>query len=67
MERANGDFKNMLYAQLKDVKKELNQWVSEFPHVQYYRNNGHPLVFAQLHIVWTLVVISVDGQEGRTQ
>ena len=35
VERANGDFKNMLYARLRDVKKELNQWVGELPYVQY--------------------------------
>ena len=28
VERANKDFKLMLYARLKDVKKEYNQWVS---------------------------------------
>ena len=33
MERTNGDFNNMLYAQLRDVK-ECSQWVSELPYVQ---------------------------------
>ena len=40
MERANGDFKNMLYARLRDVKKECSQWVSELPHVQYSKNTA---------------------------
>ena len=40
MERANGDFKNMLYAGLRDVKKECSQWVSELPHVQYSKNTA---------------------------
>ena len=41
VERANGDFKNMLYARLRDVKKELNQWVGELPYVQYSKNNAY--------------------------
>ena len=41
VKRANGDFKNMLYARLKDVKKEHNQWVSESPYVQYSQNNTY--------------------------
>ena len=41
VERANGDFKNMLHARLKDVKKELNQCVSELPYVQYSKNNAY--------------------------
>ena len=41
VERVNGDFKNMLYAQQKNVKKELNQWVSELPYVQYCKNNAY--------------------------
>ena len=40
VERANGDFKNMLYARLRDVKKECSQWVSELPHVQYSKNTA---------------------------
>ena len=40
VERANGDFKNMLYARLRDVK-ELNQWVGELPYVQYSKNNAY--------------------------
>ena len=40
MERANRDFKNMLYARLRDVKKESSQWVSELPHVQYSKNTA---------------------------
>ena len=31
----------MLYARLKDVKKEYNQWVSELPFIQYCKNNAH--------------------------
>ena len=41
VERANGDFKNMLYARLRDVKKELNQWVGELPYMQYSKNNAY--------------------------
>ena len=41
VERANGDFKNMLYARLRDVKKEMNQWVGELPYVQYSKNNAY--------------------------
>ena len=41
VERANKDFKLMLYARLKDVKKEYNQWVSELPFIQYCKNNAH--------------------------
>ena len=54
-ERANGDFKNMLYARLRDVKKELKQWVGELPYVQYSKNNAyHTVVSAPPHIVCTL-------------
>ena len=31
----------MLYARLRDVKKELNQWVGELPYVQYSKNNAY--------------------------
>ena len=41
VERANRDFKLMLYARLKDVKKEYNQWISELPFIQYCKNNAH--------------------------
>ena len=40
VERADGDFKNMLYARLKDAKKVLNQWVGELSYVQYSKNNA---------------------------
>ena len=40
VERANGDFKNMLYARIRDVKKESSQWLSELPHVQYSKNTA---------------------------
>ena len=41
LERANMDFKLMLYARLKDMKKEYNQWVCELPFIQYCKNNAH--------------------------
>ena len=41
VERAIRDFKNMLYVRLRDVKKEMNQWVSEFPYVWYSKNNAY--------------------------
>ena len=31
----------MLYARLRDVKRELNQWVGELPYVQYSKNNAY--------------------------
>ena len=30
----------MLYAGLRDVKKECSQWVSQLPHVQYSKNTA---------------------------
>ena len=41
LERVNKDFKLMLYAWLKDVKKEYNRWVSELPCIQYCKNTAH--------------------------
>ena len=38
MERANADFKNLLYDRLKDEDKEHNQWVGVLHHVQYSKN-----------------------------
>ena len=41
MERANADFKNLLYARLKDENKEPNQWVGVLHYVQYSKNISH--------------------------
>ena len=38
VERANADFKNLLYARLKDENKEHNQWVGVLHYVQYSKN-----------------------------
>ena len=40
VERANKEFKLILYSRLKDVKNEYNQWVSELPFIQYYKDNA---------------------------
>ena len=64
VERANGDFKNMLYARLRDVKKALNQWVGELPYVQYSKSNAyHSGIRAtpyRVHFGSALADISVD-------
>ena len=52
VERANGDFKNVLYAGLKDVKKAINQWISELPYVEYTKNKLITVVLAPPHIVY---------------
>ena len=41
VERANADFKNLLYARLKNENKEPNQWVGVLHHVQYSKNISH--------------------------
>ena len=41
VERANADFKKLLYARLKDEIKEHNQWVSVLHYVQNSKNISH--------------------------
>ena len=44
----------MHYSRLKDVKKELNQLVSELPYVQYSKKMLMTVVFAAPHMVCAL-------------
>ena len=69
VERANGDFKKLLYARLKDEKKEHNQWVSVLHYVQYSKNianhrgiNATPF---SVHFGRTPPDLSVDMQLPR--
>ena len=54
VERANGDFKNMLYARLRDVKKELNQGSVSYLMCSILRIMLITVVSAPPHIVCTL-------------
>ena len=69
VERANGDFKKLLYARLKDEKKEQNQWVSVLHFVQSSKNianhrgiNATPF---SVHFGRTPPDLSVDMQLPR--